>query len=93
VITCKEQFSSMTHLGDPMTVKFPPFADPAFRRCLQIAHDIYGGLPNPIPGADHYCTAAVAARTKWVDETKFLKQIGSHRFYKLDGPPPAVNAA
>lgn len=84
VITKPEQYSSMTHLGDPMTVKYPPLTDPMFQRCLTIADEIYmEEIPNPVPGADHYCTEAVAARTKWADETKFLKQIGHHRFYRL----------
>jgi spore germination cell wall hydrolase CwlJ-like protein len=94
VITKREQFSSITHLGDPMTVVFPKLIDRVFQRCLQIALEVYeGSLPNPVPGADHYCTAAVAAKTKWADETKFLKQIGAHRFYRLDGDPAAVKAA
>ncbi len=94
VITKPEQYSSMTHLGDPMTVKFPPLTDSVFLQCIQIAEDVFlRGIPNPVPGADHYCTAAVAARTKWVDESKFLKQIGNHRFYNLDGDPAEEDAA
>lgn len=94
VITCKEQFSSISHLGDPMTVCWPKLADRVFRRCLQIAEDVYlGRTANPAPGADHYCTVAVAAHTKWVDERRFVIQIGAHRFYNLDGNPAVAKEA
>jgi spore germination cell wall hydrolase CwlJ-like protein len=96
VITKREQYSSMTHLGDPQTVKFPSMADPVFRRCLEIADKVMlFSIPNPALRADSYYAAWMDAKgmtPKWADPAKFICQIGGHKFYSLGGDTesPAV---
>ncbi len=97
VITKPEQYSSMTHLGDPMTVKFPSLDNPTFRQCLEIADKVMlFSIPNPAPGCDSYYAAWMDKKgmtPKWADPAKFICQIGGHKFYNLGGEPaeqPAV---
>lgn len=38
---------------------------------------------DPTNGADHYCTRAVAAKTKWTHGQVPVAEIGNHLFYRL----------
>lgn len=96
VITAPEQYSSMTHLGDYQTIKFPKLTDLTFAACLQMAGDVLDGqTQHPAPGADSYYASWMDRKgmtPKWADASKFVKQIGNHKFYNLDGDPAIVNA-
>lgn len=89
VILKPKQFSGMTFAGDPMTIRYPLPGDASFRECLDIAAKaLTGSLQHPAPGADHYYSVTLPAPPYWADESKFVKQIGNHRFYNLGGEPP-----
>jgi cell wall hydrolase len=90
VITKPMQYSSMTAKGDPMTVRFPSLGDRIFMECLDIAFKVVNRrIANPCPGADSYYAVTIAPPA-WADEKRFVKQIGHHRFYNLDGDPAVV---
>ena len=38
---------------------------------------------DPVKGADHYCTKAVARYTRWARGRTPVKVIGNHQFYKI----------
>lgn len=93
VITKAKQYSSMTFLGDPMTIRYPAdVEDPVLMECIQIAGlALDGRIPNVVAGADSYYSVSMKVPPKWADESKFVKQIGMHRFYNLDGDPAVVS--
>lgn len=97
VITKPMQYSSMTVRGDPMTVAYPSLDSPIFLRCLHIAEEIYmHSIADPVPGCDSYYAIWMDEKgmtPKWADPAKFVKQIGHHKFYNLDGDPGEAPAA
>jgi spore germination cell wall hydrolase CwlJ-like protein len=87
VIVKSDQFSSMTATGDMGTKRWPKIEDPQFEECFAIAHAAMDNvLSNPAPGADHYYAVSIPP-PKWADESKFVCQIGNHRFYNLVAEP------
>ena len=88
VICQKNQFSAMTFLGDPMTIRFPSKEDGAFSTALQIASKVYGlESSDPTGGATFYRnpkTATSAWFQKNVAENPgyvLSKTIGHHDFF------------
>lgn len=54
-ITAKNQFSSMTVLGDPMTVWYQDPREPAFQKVLQLVDQVFDGtLQDMTAGALYY---------------------------------------
>jgi len=52
----KNQFSSMSVMGDPNTVRYPDIREPGFQTLLQKVEDIYeGAADNLTNGACYYC--------------------------------------
>jgi spore germination cell wall hydrolase CwlJ-like protein len=85
VLTRPMQFSSMTDPKDPATAKFPKLTDAVFSQCLEIAGGVLEGtIPNPVPTADSYYADYIAT-PHWALDSGFLKQIGRHRFYTVEG--------
>ncbi len=85
VITRPMQFSSMTDPHDTSTGRFPKLTDPVFKECLEIAGEVIEGkVENPVPGADSYYADYIAA-PHWAQDAGFLKQIGRHKFYTVEG--------
>lgn len=94
VLTRREQFSSISHLGDPMTVRWPRLDDGVFLSCLQAAQDVMNSrAPDPTGGCDHYCTAAVQSKTSWAKDRKPDYAVGNHLFFKLGRDPQALPLA
>lgn len=93
VITKPMQYSSITAPGDAQLHLFPKLSDAVWLECLQIASDIIDGTaPNPVPGADSYFADYIPP-PRWATSDKFVRQIGHHVFYNLDGDPALTNRA
>lgn len=87
VVTKPWQYSSITAPGDKQLHLFPKLSDTTWLECLQVASDVLDGdVPNPVPGADSYFADYIPA-PKWATADKFVRQIGHHLFYNLDGDP------
>lgn len=84
VCLARLQFSSMTAVGDPMTVQFPLIKDTANWHAWADIAAIVSNDPgsDPTGGANHYYAVSMAA-PNWADPSKFTVQIGNHKFYKL----------
>jgi hypothetical protein len=92
VICGKDQFSSMSVLGDPGTIAWPAPADPEFLFCFELAETIEGDS-DPTLGSLYYENPTLA-RSPWfqthvVDDPGYeLKAtIGRQNFY---GPKVAA---
>jgi spore germination cell wall hydrolase CwlJ-like protein len=96
VIGARWQYSSMTDPRDPQLTAWPTASDALFLDCLRVADEVLAGsVDNPVPGADSYYAVSMPTPPKWADPAKFVKQIGRHLFYNLDGdpgPPPTQTA-
>lgn len=63
---------------------------PVWVECLDVATAALNGtMANPgIGGADHYFNP-LAAAPAWRDDTRLVRVVGNHRFYRLACPAPA----
>lgn len=67
-------------LKDPATKRLQ-----SYKSVLAVVKDVLAGKhPDPTGGADHYCTKAVAATTKWAKGATPIAVIGGHNFYRLE---------
>ena len=91
-ITAKNQFSSMTVLGDRMTVEYQDPRAPAFQKVLQMVDQVYdGSLQDMTAGALYYADLSSPGFVKggWFDRTivanpdKFprVAQIGTTTYF------------
>jgi N-acetylmuramoyl-L-alanine amidase len=84
VCTKKWQYSAMTASGDPQLGLFPARKDREFDQALWICSEVMAGrLRSPVPGADSYHDASIAA-PKWATADSFVGQVGRIRFHNLD---------
>lgn len=88
VVSDRLQFSSMTALGDPMTVKWPnsqcPPADLAAWDVAQKAvSDVIraGASQDPTNGAEFYFNPGVV-KPKWAKAFQLVATIGKHEFFR-----------
>ncbi|MGE3779404.1 MAG: cell wall hydrolase [Pirellulaceae bacterium] len=59
-------------------------ADSQFALALEIASAVVDGtLSDPTRAVDRYFAATIAAPS-WAAEDKFVRQIGNHKFYRLE---------
>ena len=84
VITKKEQYSSMTHNGDPNCTKWPTATDTSWLACLEIAEAVYSESgTDPTNGATHYFDKSLdAAPPAWVASMVHTLDSGGFHFYK-----------
>lgn len=88
VVEDKEQFSSMTHLGDPMTVEWPTGKQPPANLAawVQAQREITavfnaGQSQDPTNGAMYYFNPRVV-KPEWAAGLKLVATIGNHEFYR-----------
>lgn len=92
VITAPAQFSSISIMGDPQTVKWPQVPDKAWERAQELANAFVGHsgealAPDPTGGATFYWNPATAT-SGWfkhsVESGKLQKTvtINRHDFYR-----------
>jgi hypothetical protein len=92
-MTAKNQFSSMTVLGDPMTIKYQDPREPAFQKVVQMVDQVFDGTLRDITnGAMYYADLNNPTFTKdgWFqkniieksDEHPRCAQIGTTTYYK-----------
>lgn len=87
VCRCPLQFSCW-NANDPNRARLD---DPATQRRADyqairaLCFDVLSAPPleDPTAGADHYCTKAVAPRTKWAQRRTPVAAIGNHLFYRI----------
>ena len=91
VVTARLQFSSMTALGDPMTVSWPNSstnpADLAAWQYAQGCPDLVIGASaslDPTAGALYYFAENIT-KPDWADGMLLTTTIGGQEFYKLAG--------
>ena len=91
VATKREQYSSLTHPGDPQLARaWPLLNDASWLECLGVAYDvIHGDAPKQFPTADSYFDSSMPKPPYWADEKYFCGEIKSPhgntlRFYNLD---------
>lgn len=80
------QFSSW-NAGDPNRQLITALAkdDPRYLALRSLMVEVLAGWhPDPTRGADHYCTRAVAPKTKWARGKTPVAEIGNHLFYRLE---------
>lgn len=95
------QYSSLTDPNDPQLVKYPVYDD-SWVECLSVTLDVFSGrVANPVPGADSYYATWMDRKVNpktgrymtppWAlaNTSKFVAQIGGHKFYNTDGNHPA----
>jgi hypothetical protein len=91
-ISARNQFSSMTVLGDAMTIKYQDPREPAFQKVVQMVDQVYdGSLPDMTAGALYYADLNSPGFVKggWFDKTilanpdKFprVAQIGTTTYF------------
>ncbi|HUO37637.1 MAG TPA: cell wall hydrolase [Mycobacterium sp.] len=88
---CKHPFQfSCWNANDPNLPKLQSVgpSDPAFATALSVARTAATGqLPDPTAGADSYFADSIPAPS-WASRAKFTRQIGHHRFYRVELPDP-----
>lgn len=93
VITAPWQYSSMT---DPKDVQLTKWGgdDLAWPECIAAAQAVYDGkIENPVPTADSYYATWMDRQKKtpkWATAktTRYIAQIGGHKFFDTDGEHP-----
>ncbi len=87
VCLCPFQFScwndndpNRQRLEDQATKRRGDFLD-IRALCFEVLHE--PPMNDPTAGADHYCTKAVAPRTKWAQRRTPVATIGNHLFYRI----------
>ena len=85
VIAKREQYSSMTHAGDPQLSRFPLADDASFAQALEIAYAIVNDEPigNPVATADSFYDTSIAA-PNWATPDCYVGTVGRIRFYNVD---------
>jgi spore germination cell wall hydrolase CwlJ-like protein len=82
VIAKKEQFSSMTHIGDPNLVRWPQPTDYAWTDSINAAKQaIAKSAANPAPNADSYLDTSIPLPT-WAEKATFIAQIDQLKFFR-----------
>lgn len=91
VITQKNAFTSISHIGDIGTVVWPTCSDPIFKTCFDIASLLCDNQPiNSIVGrALYYCNPKFVDKEGWFDkniiqntrEHPLVATIKDHQFY------------
>ena len=82
VIAKKEQFSSMSHAGDPNLVEWPSPTDYTWTDSLNAAKQaIAKSAANPAPNADSYYSIDIPEPT-WASKSQFVAQIDHLKFYR-----------
>lgn len=75
-----EQYTSLTHEGDPNLVKYPKQDDPFWADSVQAAvAAISKTVPNPAPDADSYFSGTV--EPDWATKATFIASVGAFKFY------------
>ena len=83
VITKPEQYSSMTHSGDPNLVKWPLANDTSWMACMDIAAEVYGpGGVDLAQGATHYYDSSMPAPPYWAEKMTLVSTQGRFHLYK-----------
>ena len=81
VLRCPDQYTSMTHAGDPNLVVLPGPADPFWDDSVQAARAALSkSVPNPAPGSDSYYSGDVVPY--WAASATLVGQVGDFRFYR-----------
>ena len=81
VIFHKEQFSSLTHAGDPNLTQWPSDTDTTWGDSINAAKQaIAKSAVNPAPDADSYVSGTV--EPEWIASATFIAKIGAFRFYR-----------
>jgi spore germination cell wall hydrolase CwlJ-like protein len=81
VLRCPDQYTSLTHAGDPNLVAWPAPADPFWADSVQAAvAALSRSVPNPAPMADSYFSGDV--EPYWAASATFVAQVGDFRFYR-----------
>lgn len=81
VLRCPDQYTSMTHEGDPNLVAWPFAADPFWADSVQAAvAALSKSVPNPAPMADSYYSGDV--EPYWAASATFVAKVGDFRFYR-----------
>ena len=96
VIDKPMQFSSMTDPNDQQLRTYPGSitTDTKWLECIQAALDVLDRrIPNPVPTADSYYATWMDAKgmtPPWAKAptTRFVRQIGNHKFFDTDGEHP-----
>lgn len=76
-----EQFSSLTHAGDPNLIQWPKPYDPFWEDSVQASvAAISKTVPNPAPEADSYFSGTV--EPYWAAKSTFIASVGAFKFFK-----------
>jgi hypothetical protein len=100
VLTKRDQYSSLTHPGDPNLVKWlePPVSDPVSLECMRAAAAVHGGagvgvIPDQVLGATHYFDHSIDKDPPdWATDGSMVKVMdsGSFHFYRKVGTAKAA---
>lgn len=84
VMEHRAQYSSMTILGDPNTVKWPLANDAKWHDCMDIANEVCnGGLVDMAQGATSYFDRSLDTNPPdWSAKMKHVMDSGNFHFYK-----------
>lgn len=84
VVKQKEQYTGLTHPGDPNLTRWPSSDEKSWRECLKVAKLAFDGeIINPVPGADSYHDISIDP-PYWARPEMFVRQIGQLKFYDVD---------
>lgn len=85
VATKRLQFSSLTDPNDKQLTTWPLSSDPSWFNCVRLACAVMAdAVDNPVSGADSYYDESIPAPA-WAKPERFVKQIGTLKFYDTDG--------
>ena len=85
VMSKPEQYSSMTHLGDLNTVKYPAANDTAWMACIDLATEVYNASPgfDAAAGATHYYDRSLDIKPpEWAAKMVHVLDSGAFHFFK-----------
>lgn len=85
VCTKREQYSSLTHPGDPQLASaWPTMADPIWLECVEDAYNLlWYDFENPVPGADSYHDLSIST-PKEMATGRDCGVIGRIHFWDVD---------
>jgi N-acetylmuramoyl-L-alanine amidase len=84
VLRCPDQYTSMTHEGDPNLVVLPGPTDPFWDDSTQAAiAALSKSVSNPAPLADSYFSGDVAPY--WAASATWIADVGAFKFFRTVG--------
>lgn len=86
VMTMAQQYSSIAHVGDPNTIKYPAAVDTSWMSCMDIATEVYNSSPgfDASQGCTHYFDKSLDDNPpEWASRMTHVFDSGNLRFYHV----------